>query len=215
MNTNESAGLSGVANANATKYQENVSDDMCYVVFFCQGNRSNTLMLIISITVYCTIQYGSLGYRKIEMRLFNSWLLALLQRKDANINPFVTAYSFMSSHTPALPRPPHMPDTDIYVLVFSFYTQGEELAYLSSIRSRNARKFALHRHKDGRWQFGLSLILQCTSAVRGPFAAFQGLSAWWHMLAARASLTKPSVFIMQFIMGIASHGRVAENSPLY
>lgn len=84
------------------------------------------------------------------MRLFNSWLLALLQRKNANMNPFVTAYSFMSSHTPAHPRPPHMPDTDIHVLVFSFQTQGEELAYLSSIRSSNAWKFALHRHKAGR-----------------------------------------------------------------
>lgn len=168
-----------MANANATKYQENVSDDMC-CVSFCQGNRySNTLTLMISTTVYCSIKYGSLGYRKIEMSLFNSWLPALLQRKNANINPFVafTAYSFMSSHTPALPRPPHMPDTDIYVLVFSFHTQGEEMAHLSSIRSSNARKFALHRHKDGRWQFGLSLILQCSGAVMGLFAAFQGLSA--------------------------------------
>lgn len=189
---------------------------ICVMFFFCQGNRySNTLTLIISTTVYYNHQYGSLGYRKIEMRLFNSWLLALLQRKNANMNHFFTAYSFMSSHTPTLPRPPHMPDTEIYVLVFSFYTQGEELAYLSSIRSSKARKFALHRHKDGRWQFGLSLILQYAGAVMGLFAAFQGLSAWWHMWAARASLTEPSLFIMQFIMGIRSHCRVAENSPLY
>lgn len=73
-----------------------------------------------------------------------------------------------------------------------------EMNWIESISAASevsvAGKFALHRQNDGRWRFGLSSILQYACAVIGLFAAFQGLSAWWHILAARASLNLQSLY---------------------